>query len=302
MKALVVGYGSIGSRHARLLTSLGCEVAVVSSRNIDFPEHYRTLAEALRGKPEYVVVANRTSGHYQTLTELAEQGFAGTVLVEKPLLHTEKELPGQAFKRAFVGYNLRFHPVLQKLRTVLKDENVISVQAYVGQYLPTWRTGSDYRDSYSADSSAGGGVLRDLSHELDYLNWILGGWELLAALGGHYSRLEINSDDAWTIMMTTATCPLVSLQMNYLDRMTRRRVLVNTDDHTIEADLVQGSIMIDDKVEKMEIERDLTYREQHRAILDDRKDTLCTFQEGMEVMEMIHAIERSAREKQWISR
>ena len=31
-KALVIGYGSIGSRHARLLDELGCEVGVVSQR------------------------------------------------------------------------------------------------------------------------------------------------------------------------------------------------------------------------------------------------------------------------------
>ena len=67
MKALVVGYGSIGSRHARLLAMLGCEVAVVSSRDIDFPIHYRTLTDGLSGKPDYVVIANRTSQHYQTV-------------------------------------------------------------------------------------------------------------------------------------------------------------------------------------------------------------------------------------------
>ena len=87
MKTLVVGYGSIGSRHARLLTSLGCEVAVVSSRDIDHPVRYRTLADALSWKPDYVVIANRTSQHYQTLKELAASGFTGTVLVEKPLFH-----------------------------------------------------------------------------------------------------------------------------------------------------------------------------------------------------------------------
>lgn len=302
MKALVVGYGSIGSRHARLLTALGCEVAAVSSRNIDFPVHYRTLADALAWQPEYVVIANRTSQHYKTLTELAERGFTGTVLVEKPLSHEEDKLPSQEFKRAFVGYNLRFHPVLQKLRTVLQNEKVISVLAYVGQYLPTWRPGSDYRSSYSADINAGGGVLRDLSHELDYLNWLLGGWEQLTAVGGHYSRLEIKSDDVWIIMMHTTKCPLVSVQMNYLDRVARRLVLINTDDHTIEADLVKGTIMIDNTTEEFRTDRDFTYLAQHRAILEDRKESLCTLPEGMEVLHMIHAIERSARQKEWVSR
>ena len=75
MKALVVGYGSIGSRHARLLTSLGCEVAVLSSRDVDVPLRYRTLTDALAWKPGYVVIANRTSQHYQHSSELAEAGI-----------------------------------------------------------------------------------------------------------------------------------------------------------------------------------------------------------------------------------
>jgi len=302
MRALVVGYGSIGSRHARLLTELRCEVAAVSSRDIDLPIQYRTLADALSWKPDYVVIANRTSQHHRTLKELAISGFTGTVLVEKPLFHEEEDLPGTAFKGAFVGYNLRFHPVLQKLRTLLRNENVLSVQAYVGQYLPSWRPGTDYRSSYSADSNAGGGALRDLSHELDYLNWLFGEWTQLTACGGHFSTLEINSDDAWMIMMTTARCPLVSVQMNYLDRLTRRRILINTDDHTFEADLIKGSIMIDSRIEELAVEHDLTYREQHLAVLESRTETLCTFQEGVEVMRMIHAIERSALQKEWVSR
>jgi predicted dehydrogenase len=302
VKALVIGYGSIGTRHARLLTSLGAETAVLSSRDVDVPIRYRTLSDALAWQPGYIVIANKTGQHYQTLTDLAGSGFSGVVLVEKPLFHEQAKLPPYNFKRAFVGYNLRFHPVVQKLRSILQNEKLLSVQAYVGGYLPAWRPDTDYRTCYSADINAGGGVLRDLSHELDYLNWLLGGWERLTALGGHYSSLEINSDDVWVIMMSTRKCPLVSLQLNYLDRVARRRVLINTDDHTIEADLSKGSIMIDDKLEEFKTERDFTYTEQHRAVLEDHTDYLCTLQEGLEVMHMIHAAEQSAREGKWISR
>jgi predicted dehydrogenase len=284
------------------LTSLGCEVAVLSSRDIDAPLRYRTLTEALAWQPGYVVVANRTSEHYRTLVELAGHGFSGTVLVEKPLFHEEETVPSLGFERSFVGYNLRFHPVLQKLRGVLRNEKLISAECYVGGYLPDWRPGTDYRESYSAAIKMGGGVLRDLSHELDYLNWLLGGWERLIAVGGHYSSLEIESDDAWVIMMSTRKCPLVSLQMNYLDRAVRRRVLINTNNHTIEADLEKGSILIDDKLEKFRTERDFTYTEQHRAVLENRSELLCTLEEGIDVMRMIHAAEQSVKKGEWISR
>ena len=45
MKVIVIGYGSIGSRHASVLTELGCRVAMVSRRNIDFDLSYSSLKE-----------------------------------------------------------------------------------------------------------------------------------------------------------------------------------------------------------------------------------------------------------------
>jgi siroheme synthase (precorrin-2 oxidase/ferrochelatase) len=44
--ALVIGYGSIGARHARLLIELGCRTIVVSGRSIDFPIVYPSIETA----------------------------------------------------------------------------------------------------------------------------------------------------------------------------------------------------------------------------------------------------------------
>lgn len=301
MKALVVGYGSIGSRHVRILGELGCRVAVVSSREISDQRRFGTIAEALqRFEPDYVVIASDTARHHQDLCQLASAGFAGTVLVEKPLFHESSELPQHDFRGLFVAYNLRFHPLLQRLRVLLEGESVISAQAYVGQYLPSWRPQRDYRAGYSADAAAGGGVLRDLSHELDYLNWILGGWRQLTALGGHFSRLEITSDDVYALLMSTGRCPVVTVQLNYLDRLTRRQLVLNTDRRTIALDLIAGLLVVDDVREEFSVERDFTYREMHRSVLAGGCDTLCTLEQGLDVVRMIAASEQAVSQRSWI--
>lgn len=301
MKALVVGYGSIGSRHARILAEIGCRVAVVSSRPItDYPR-FSTIAESVSAfQPDYVVLANETVKHHAGLCELADAGFAGSVLVEKPLFHELKQMPAHRFGNVFVAYNLRFHPLLQRLRVLLEGETLVSVQAYVGQYLPGWRPERDYRDGYSAHGSAGGGVLRDLSHELDYLNWLLGGWQLLTALGGHYSALEITSDDVFAVMMTTARCPVVTVQLNYLDRLTRRQLVINTQQRTIGIDFIAGELVVDDVRQDFPAERGHTYREMHRSILEGRGDSVCTAEEGMDVVGMVAAAEQAVAERRWI--
>ncbi|MBU5615224.1 Gfo/Idh/MocA family protein [Geomonas azotofigens] len=301
MKALIVGYGSIGSRHARILAELGCDVSVISSRLIADYRRFSTIFESISGfDPDYVVVANETAKHHLALCELAEAGFVGKVLVEKPLFHEQKQMPQHRFANVYVAYNLRFHPLLQKLRLLLEGETVISVQAYVGQYLPGWRPDRDYRDGYSASGSAGGGVLRDLSHELDYLNWLLGGWQQLTALGGHYSELEIDSDDVFAVMLTTARCPVVTVQLNYLDRLTRREMVINTRQHTIGIDFIKGELVVDDVRQQFSAERDHTYREMHRSVLEGPTDFLCTLEEGLDVVRMVTAAERAVTERRWI--
>jgi predicted dehydrogenase len=303
MKALVIGYGSIGQRHVRLLNELGCKTAVISTRQIDYSPLYSKIEDGLAGhQPEYVVIANSTGEHYRAFAKLADLGYNGAVLVEKPLFHCMHETKPNKFMQTYVAYNLRFHPVIQRLKTLLAGQEIISVLAYVGQYLPDWRPQRDYRQSYSAMKDQGGGVLRDISHELDYLIWLLGGWNRLAALGGHFSPLKIDSEDTIALIMETPLCPAVSLQLNYLDRMTRRFIVVNTAEHTIEADLIGGTITLGCSTEKFNIEKNMTYRQMHQSILEGGCDTLCSFKEGVEVIRLIEAVEISIEQKRWVGK
>lgn len=302
MKALVVGYGSIGSRHARLLRGMGCEVGVLSGRAIDFVPHFRTLEEALEAHdPAYLVVANRTADHVPTLERLVALDYRGLVLAEKPLFHHRTLRVDHHFEAFGVAYNLRFYAVVQRLRALLMGQTVLSVQAYAGQYLPTWRPPRPYQQSYSSRKQEGGGVLRDLSHELDYLNWMLGGWTRLAALGGKHSHLEGDSDDLFSLLISFRDCPAVTLHLNYLDRYRRRYVIVNTDQYTVKADLARGRIRVNDALETFEIDWDQTYLEQHRAMMEKNFDVLCSEDEGLAVMRMICAAEHSVAQGCWVS-
>lgn len=301
MKAVVIGYGSIGARHARLLAALGCEVAVVSARAVDHPRVFATIAAALESHaPGYVVIANATHQHADALSELQRLRFAGTVLVEKPLFEHAREI-SEGPARICVAYNLRFHPLVRRLRELLQGERVLSVRASAGQYLPEWRPGTDYRQSYSAQAGKGGGVLRDLSHELDYLTWMLGGWQRVVALSGRFSSLEISSDDVFACLLTTPACPVVTLQLDYLDRAGRRSVVVNTDAHTFEADFVRGTLLVDRAVESFAVERDDTYRAMHGDLLKNEFQTACTLAEGMRTMNLIEAAQRSSAQGAWVA-
>lgn len=303
MNILIIGYGSIGAQHALAAAFWGGDVAVLSRRNITFQKTFDNLTKALMmHAPDYVVIANATSEHYGTLCLLNQMEYNGTVLVEKPIFGQPEPIPPFSFRAVFVAYNLRFHPINKRIKSLLQGEQILSVHAYVGQYLPDWRPLVDYRLSYSASATLGGGVLRDLSHELDYLTWMLGGWEKVTALGGHFSSLEIDSDDVFGLLLATPKCPVVSMQLNYLDRIGRRFFIINTANSTIQADLINGTLTINDQTEYFPITRDQTCLEMHRAIQTGHTEILCTLDEGLDVLMLINAAEEAATHYNWIIR
>lgn len=182
-KVLIVGNGSIGKKHSTVFEKLGAAVGVVSSREVEKFQGFATLAEAIEQfSPDSILISNETRKHLETLQEARELNFTGPVYIEKPLDsdYTEKDLP----ENGMVLYNLRMNPLLKKMRELVADAKVVSVNIYCGQYLPEWRPDRDYRTTYSAKRSEGGGVLRDLSHELDYCQWLFGKFSSVAAVGG----------------------------------------------------------------------------------------------------------------------
>lgn len=296
-RCIVVGLGSIGRRHLDILHELGVEAAAISRRpGADFASVAQAVA-ALR--PDYAIIATETADHARVLDELAAAGFTGLTAIEKPLFAERRDFPWGL--DAYVAYPLRFHPALARLKQLLHGETILSAHFYVGQYLPDWRPGQDYRACYSAHADQGGGALRDLSHELDAANWLLGPWQRLAALGGRVGPLDIDSDDSFALLAEFEACPMATIQVNYLDRGHRRQVVVNTARHTFALDFIARTLRRDqDEPETFELDRNTMYRAMHQAALAGDRSALASVADGMRVMEMIDAAEKAASAKTWM--
>ena len=298
MSALVIGLGSIGQRHTRVLRELGHDVATVSRRNNG---DFQAIASAVAGvRPEYAVVATETSRHAESLRQLAEAGFRGSVLVEKPVFAHSGPAPDYPFASLFVGYNLRFHPVMTAFVDRLSGRQAITVSACVGQDIRDWRPGRDHRTTASATTQAGGGVLRDLSHELDYLLWLFGPWRRVAALGGSSGARQMEVDDHLDLLLEMSRSQAVQVHMDYLDQPGIRKMRVNLADETIEADILGGRLTVNGKAHDYPSHRDESYRNMHLAAIKGVAP-ICTFAEGLAVMDLIDASERALQSRMWIS-
>lgn len=240
VRGLIVGLGSIGRRHLANLRQIEPSADVTvwrqharpSDEPADAPQADRTvfdLDDALGTRPQFALITGPASTHVQTALELA--GCDVHLLIEKPLSNGQEgvdRLLAQcrgARLALLVGYNLRFSPPLQIMRQAILDGRVgrvLSIRAEVGQYLPDWRPGVDYRRSVTARRDLGGGVLLELSHEIDYVRWLVGEVTEVSARVGHVSDLEIDVEDTADITLLFATGATGTIHLDMVQRAPSR--------------------------------------------------------------------------------
>lgn len=293
MRALVVGYGSIGSRHARILAE-DHDVRIVSRRNLYDFSRSNSIEEGLNTHhPEYVVIASATDQHLADLAELTRLGYSESLLIEKPLFATFEIPPKVKVRRLAVGYNLRFHPLVRRLKELIaRDDTLLSADFYVGQHIEDWRPGRDYQSSYSARLGRGGGVIRDLSHELDLAQYLFNDFAVLTASEGRRTSLHVDHPHEVRISGRSTQCDQVSVTMNCIDRPAQRWIRIRSSSATYLADLLTGELTGLSFHESYSCERDETYRLMHQNVLSETGSDFASLSDGLNVMKMISQIEQ----------
>ena len=174
---------------------------------------------------------------------LEEKFVDKTILIEKPLFNRSYKL--KVIKNsAYIGYNLRFHPMIKKIKQICKELKLWSIYVFCGSYLPDWRPGRDYRNTASAKQDSGGGVLLDLSHELDYLHWLVGSMKLEYVYNGKVSNLDIDTDDLLIISSKTKENTRINISLNYFTRKPIRQIVIDGENISIQADLITNSASV----------------------------------------------------------
>lgn len=316
---LIAGFGSIGRRHLRNLKTLGYKNFVLyrSGKSImpddqikDIPVEY-DLKKAFAYKPKAVIIANPTSMHMRVAIEAAN--FGAHLFIEKPISHTMdgvKELLRLVKKKRLlvqVGFQYRFHPLLQKVKSLL-DDNVIgsvtSVQAHWGEYLPNWHPGEDYKESYSANEKLGGGVILTLSHPFDYLRWLFGDVESVSALAGKTGGLEIDVEDTADILLNFKSGVIGSVHLDYLEQPAEHFMrIIGQNGVIIWDNLGFVKWYKEGKWKELKVpegfERNKLYLDEMAHFLsciNKNEQPLCTLDDGINALRIALAAKQSARE------
>ena len=258
---LVVGCGSIGWRHIGNLQALGVGRLSVCDADPGRLEEtastygvtgHTSFEDALvEVSPDGVLVC--TPPLFHVPQALASIRWGAHVFLEKPLSHSLEGVDeliraaSEAGRVIQVGYNFRFHQSLRMIKDML-DKNVIGrtifARAELGQYLPEWRPSQDYRQSYTAQHSQGGGIILDSSHEIDYMRWFLGEPEQVYCVAGMLSDLEVDTEDTACMTLRFASGCIGEIHVDFVQRARARNCKIVGTEGTIIWDNLDDSVHV----------------------------------------------------------
>lgn len=262
MRIAILGCGSIGKRHARNLAALGYNDLllfdpVASNRELLAAELGAQvcvqLEEVWERQPAVAFITAPSNLHIELALAAAVEGCH--LFIEKPLSHT---LVGIAELRSvvkqvglitMVGCNMRFHPgpaLVQRLIIQNAIGQPVTARIQTGSYLPNWRPGTDYRQSYSAAAERGGGVLLDCIHEIDLALWYFGTGRLLCAVNVPAATIGLNVEGVSELLIHHQSGVLSSVHLNFIQRDYRRGCQIIGTEGSLYWDFAAGEVRLFD--------------------------------------------------------
>ena len=315
-KILIIGLGSIGRRHLHIVKGLRPDLEIIVlrlknshtvSEEVLANKVIFSLDDAIAEAPGAAVISTPANTHADIAKALLEKGIP--VLVEKPVTNNLqealelKQINDRTAGKIFVGYCLRYDPNAIKFMSLLSENaigEILNINIECGSYLPEWRPESDYRKSVSSRQELGGGVLLELSHELDYARWFFGEIKSVYSQYSNSNTLEIDVEDQADLLLTTETNKVINLHLDFNTHAARRHCIVRGSEGDLIWDAIQKKVTLKSLGNGQEYaedyDRDFLYQQQMKDFIESIEqngDPKISIEDGLQVLKMIDAARRS---------
>lgn len=265
MKIGFIGLGSIAEKHMKTIHSLfgDTDFFVVTQRENYpsmpdiFPIYLRDIESLLASQPDFIAITNAANDRLETIKHLKDSLVP--ILIEKPLARTVREA-GLVLREvekkshpAVVGYNLRFTDGIECVKRLLTDQiigDILHASCVVGQSLEQWRPGRDFKQTVSASRQRGGGVLRELSHEFDYLTYLFGPMKICSGFLATRLYKDLDVEDVAHVHLSLGSdgqAVPCSVIMDFVRHDPVRKVEFVGSDGTLAWNILDGRVDISGK-------------------------------------------------------
>lgn len=251
MKIVFFGVGSIAKKHIKILkkNNITNFLSYKSSYKSPYIKNINNIGELISEKPNVAFITNPTAAHIYTLLEIHKLNM--NIFIEKPLTHKVSDF--LKFKKKYlnynksiyIAYNQRFNPILIYLKEkFIHKYKPLNIQINCNSNLLNWRDKKNSHNYYSANKAQGGGVLYDLSHEIDYTNYLFGNKKInskISIFSGKKSKTTIDSHDYAYLNFKINNCPIL-ISLSYFTHKEQRSIKIEFEKFTITCDLITERI------------------------------------------------------------
>ena len=128
-KVLIIGFGSIGKKHATILKKFKSvsEVYILSQRSLKTFKSINKLSQIKKINPDYIIICSRTSDHFKHLNYIERNFSKKIVLIEKPLFNKFYNFDISKNKRSFLPISLAEITLILLFLSVKKTANFLSL-------------------------------------------------------------------------------------------------------------------------------------------------------------------------------
>lgn len=319
LSALIVGCGSIGRRHGRVLRQLGLgdvrvcdpsqEMRDFAAERLSVTKAYEHLPEALADEPNVVFICTPTALHVEQAIESINAG--ADVFIEKPLstcfdrMDELEALASTGHKVVTVGHCFRFHEGLRQAKRWLKEGRIgrlASIRAVIGEYIP--EVMPNYRNMYISEYSGA----YELMHEIDLALWFAEQQPVrVMGIDGNFSDVYMKSPDAAELIVEFKDRCLASVHLDFFQRARHRQTELFGTNGTILIEFASwdkcGLFLYEAEAgawhyERVDTDRDDMFREMDRLFLQaivSRSAAPVSLEDGKLAVRIILASQESAR-------
>jgi len=254
----IVGFGSIANKHLSIIEKLypKTNIYIVTKRDLKLKHKtYKNLTSLKNKDLDAIFITSPSNEHFRVLSLFYRKNI--NFFVEKPIFDKNKDikLVLKHFSRQNapvlqVGYVFRHDDLFLKFKSMC-DSNligkVIRVEIYAGSDLSLWRPNSRLKDSISLSKDKGGGVLLELSHEIDYCLWLFGDLKLefsnLNRSGMFHSKVEDTAD----LYLSSKKKVNISIHLNFWQKNSERYCKVYGTKGSLVLDILGREINLNNK-------------------------------------------------------
>ena len=183
MNFLIIGRGSIAIKHRANIKNFNHNAFFINDL-MDGDSHTESeildFFKKIINSYDAVIIANASHKHF-IFAEIALKNKIKIYLEKPPCLlvnHLKNliSINSESTNMVAVGFQMRFSQALIQLKSLVEEnkKNLYSFNLRVGQALDQWRDGGINKNSYYSNNNTGGGVMYELSHEIDLALWIFG--------------------------------------------------------------------------------------------------------------------------------